>query len=44
MKVIGAIVIAAVFLYFWDQNNYGGYYSTHLGQLIRAMGASFGFN
>jgi hypothetical protein len=24
MKVIGAISIVAVSLYFWDQNNYGG--------------------
>jgi hypothetical protein len=44
MKVIGAISIVAVFLYFWDQNNYGGYYSSHLGQMIRAIAASFGFH
>jgi hypothetical protein len=44
MKVIGAISIVAVFLYFWDQNNYGGYYSGHLGQMIRAIGASFSFH
>jgi hypothetical protein len=44
MKVVGAISMVAVSLYFWDQNNYGGYYTIHLGQMIRAIGASFGFH
>ena len=44
MKVIGAISIVAVILYFWDQNNYGGYYSSHLGPMIRTIAASFGFH
>jgi hypothetical protein len=44
MKVIGAISIVAISLYFVDQNNYGGYYASHLFQMIRAIGASFGFH
>ena len=44
MKVIGAISIVAVCLYFVDQNNYAGYYTSHLAQMIRAIGTSFGFH
>jgi hypothetical protein len=44
MKVVGAISIVGVSLYFWDQNNYGGYYTSHLGRMIRAIAASFGFH
>jgi hypothetical protein len=44
MKVMGAISIVAISLYFADQNNYGGYYASHLFQMIRAIGASFGFH
>jgi len=44
MKVMGAILIVAVSLYFWDQNDYSGYYAGHLDQMIRAIGTSFGFH
>jgi hypothetical protein len=44
MKVMGAISIVAIVLYFEDKNNYGGLYADHLGQMIRAMGTSFGFH
>ena len=41
---MGAISIVALFLNFWDQNNYGGYYTSHMGKMIRAIGTSFGFH
>lgn len=44
MKVTGAISIVAMSLYVWDQNNSGGYYASHLDQMIRAIGTSFGFH
>jgi hypothetical protein len=43
MKVMGAISIVAVILYFVDQNNYDGYYASQLTRMIGAMAASFGF-
>jgi hypothetical protein len=43
MKVVGAISIAAASLYFWDQDNFHGYYATNLGRMLRSIGASFGF-
>jgi hypothetical protein len=44
MKTIGAILIVATVLCLVDQNNYGGYYTESLAQMIRAMAASFGFH
>jgi hypothetical protein len=44
MKVMGAISIVAIVLYLEDNNNYGGFYADHLGQMSRAMGTSFGFH
>jgi hypothetical protein len=44
MKVMSAISIVAIVLYFEDKNNYGDFYADHLGQMSRAMGTSFGFN
>ncbi|OIQ66962.1 hypothetical protein GALL_514640 [mine drainage metagenome] len=44
MKVTGAISIVAMSLHVWDQNNSGGYYASHLDQMIRALGTSFGFH
>lgn len=44
MKIIGAILIFAAVLFLVDQNNYGGYYTDSLTQMIRAMAASFGFH
>jgi hypothetical protein len=44
MKVIGAISIVAIVLYFEDRNNYGSFNADHLGQMSRAMGTSFGFH
>jgi len=41
---MGAISIVAIVLYFEDQNNYGGYYISHLAQMIWTIGASFGFH
>jgi hypothetical protein len=44
MKIMAAISMVAIVLYFEDQTNYGGFYTYHLGKMIRAIGASFGFH
>jgi hypothetical protein len=43
MKVTVAILIVVIVLYFEDQADHGGYYTQQLVQMIRAIGASFGF-